>query len=1191
MPHQSKIINAINYCLKQNNNLDIEFNVEGVCAGLAGLYVKYSLENNTQAFFSILDQLSKLPGNYKLGDNPTLDKFIIQIEQVFNFGKYNPQLQQGDLEHILHIKGKPLCNEFNVGLIADQTNWAKILKQISVPDRVYNIVSHNHSVGLSYDKGLYSIYDPNYDQNVKIFVTAQGVIDELKNCFQYSESVFGLSIRAYAHPESIPAVYPEHALLHNIAFDNNTSIQRQSLVKNDTFTSALFASSARDYSTVTWLFENNAIHWDKLTTREFSSPVFNDLLMKMPPSEEVKKTICKCITSNIYSGNTEGAQKLIQHYSITFASIEETEELQSTIRNAFGSLGKAPGVLLMKQEKDYDYFLHLCEHYGFNADKTIETNYNHLKLLTLMHKENASKEFLDSLKPEQLIKQIETAAILNQHNALNTLLKQLKELNITPGEYPSIFAGKLINIIDALTLKKLLNAGFVANNIDSLMTALSRKDKTVFELYARSFAAQKSDIWQDIDSDKPLDLESKIGPVYLLHALMLVGKYQQIKNSWNDASSVEFTQEMLLTAISLGAYEISMFLKDKLDLKKSTIDNFIINLLINSALMDKNIDMLTILADLNYNILSNKADIEKIILLCSDYDNFSAIEHSFDKASPEIKKIILETSLRHNCQKAVNVCLKQAPELWSNLLNDCIGEPSTPNRDLYLNELNNNLEQLELLKIPQDLTQDLGLFNDLIKNKKLNLAAILVSQQTPIDEALRTELLTICFNQGNKNLLTLLLQKGLLTPETKLTSPLSDLIKSAISKGRMQFIEPLINSPLDFKLDLKELILWSFECKKPGIANKLLAKNIALSDEDIRLGIKQLVGEQSLSDFYEKIFQNAYGNLYELLLKNKVETTGKSVTTNYLECLKRVFEEKRTKTFKELFEQNNWTPPLDDEVIAFLKDPLLPPEIIGFLEKKYSTEKLLACAMEKGAWEAVANVIKQHKMDDLPNEIQAQLRNNSKPIVDGFVTNLQAHSEQKDKLFNLGIVGPEQNALAELAPDYKQIYNALNIHHFSNEAFNKAREELGKTFDECLSIIETQEINLGDPIQNKALINHYDKIKALMASESITPYYLEEEHKILLSQLAKNPQLNEGPYEIENIEILSQIIETLTEFCAMVTFGINAFFNSDKPSSQTDITAKAEGPQKEFSNFKEQLVSIKGNPKNPDEVHASKPGH
>ena len=111
MPSQIRIINAVNLCLQQKENTEFALNRLGVCAGLAGLYVKYSVENKTHQFFAIIERLANLPPSYRIGDDPLIDDFIIQIEKVYNPEDYSGhQLIQGDLDKILHVGTKPLSN-------------------------------------------------------------------------------------------------------------------------------------------------------------------------------------------------------------------------------------------------------------------------------------------------------------------------------------------------------------------------------------------------------------------------------------------------------------------------------------------------------------------------------------------------------------------------------------------------------------------------------------------------------------------------------------------------------------------------------------------------------------------------------------------------------------------------------------------------------------------------------------------------------------------------------------------------------------------------------------------------------------------------------------------------------------------------------------------------------------------------
>ena len=80
MPSQSKIINSINYCLDQMPLLDVKLNEAGMCNGLSSLFMFYELQNKREVFFAILDKLSNLPKTYKIGDDPEIDGFIVQMD-------------------------------------------------------------------------------------------------------------------------------------------------------------------------------------------------------------------------------------------------------------------------------------------------------------------------------------------------------------------------------------------------------------------------------------------------------------------------------------------------------------------------------------------------------------------------------------------------------------------------------------------------------------------------------------------------------------------------------------------------------------------------------------------------------------------------------------------------------------------------------------------------------------------------------------------------------------------------------------------------------------------------------------------------------------------------------------------------------------------------------------------------------
>ena len=669
MPNQSKIINAVNYCLHQLPHIDFELNTKGVCAGLSSLYVKYILEDKTPQFFQMLKRLSQLPNNYKLGTFQILDNFIIQIETAFRPGAYNSyKIQQGEIEKILNINNKPIKNEFSLGLITDETQWEKILDQISKPNRAYFISSHNHAIALSFKKGKYTLYDPNYKKHTKVFSSTKEVIQELIHCFEYKGDTFGLSIRAFAHPTETQAQYPEPQLIRQLAFHQKKDIKRGFKIKKKEYQSSQFAAEAQDTETLNFLLKENAIRWNMLA-KEYLYPVFNKFLLKLSPSAELKNTLLQSISVNICIGNAALAELLIDHYKLLFTSKDDKKTLHSKLKEVFTSLLKNQ-MGMMKQEWDYEYLLKLCEHHGFDQEAETQTNYLHLKLLTLLNTMSHADQFkklLNDLNPKQIINQIQLAARLNQNNILNLLLKHLEANNIDPNKYTSIYTKELIEHINALTLKKLLAKQFIVPDKKPELLSLCalRQDKTVFELYARAFAEQsnQNELWTHIDknSNELLDLETKIGPVLLINTLIFLNKNELIKKIWRNDLNEDTIKDALTNAIFTGNSEMSQFLQKQLIQQKSTLDNDTLEFLHQKAIKDENITVLRILSDLNFNIFYTIKHIREILFLCDDYTDFSIVEASFQTAGQKAKELILETSLVHHMNPTIDNCIAKIP--------------------------------------------------------------------------------------------------------------------------------------------------------------------------------------------------------------------------------------------------------------------------------------------------------------------------------------------------------------------------------------------------------------------------------------------------------------------------------------------------------------------------------------------------
>lgn len=1225
MPSQIKIINAVNYCLKQKSNIDFELNTEGVCAGLAGLYIKYALENKSKQFFDILEQLSHLPKDYNIGTNPSLDSFIMQIEKVYDPAKYSSyELKQGDLDKILDINNKPIKNEFNLGLITDEDRWETILNSLSMENRGYFVTSNNHAIALIYKNGTYIIYDPNYNKTTKEFSTAQSVISELKECFDYSTELLGLSIRAFAHPDEAPVLYPEPSLFHQLAFQNDTDKAR-TLITDKTYQSSLFATSAHDIETISYLFKENAFVWDLLIT-EFLSPDFNNLLIAQSLSPDLQKAILKSIQINIASGKIATVKQLIDRYNFLFPSEALQIDLKTTLHATCSTLVRDQ-LGMMNQTKNYSYLLDLFEQFKFNTDLKTKTIYNHLKLLTYLSEE-ASEEplmnFLKTLTPEQLIEQIKTAAFLNQQTLLTQLIKSLLKSKIEPQKYPNIFSEELINHVNPGTLKKLLNAGFTADLKKSNLLYLCsmRKDKSIFEDYARSFSEQEqSGLWINIDKYiyESLNLESKIGPITLLNALIFLKKNEHIRKSWQDSIGIETIKEALTTAVANGSVDISHFLKTKLDTKNAALELDTIEFLIQKALDDQNIHILNNLAQLTYNVIPNLALVKKVLSLCQDYHDFSAIERSFDLFSAPIKKMIFEGCIQSGYLSGYNLCIRKEPQLLSVVLNPWIKNPNEADPYNVLIKINSKISSLpldvlriehseeeqkafihycmhhnlfhlahtlsatiklndaeldflftslvksknekgliELFKIYPDLGRNSAYFQILIQNNYLKVIEHLIKEKVAIDESLYTQLFIDAIKTNNKNLIQLLINQGKITPQTPFNPPLSELLNTAVKEGNDLSLEPFVTTTLNFNLDFKALFIWSCDCVKPQIANQLLAQSIHLNDEEIKSAFIKLFGNISSEALYETLYQQALGRLYELLLKTNIQNPraelmgairepdkdSKFIKTQlYWDQVKRAIKEDSKEKFHALFNESTLPKQPDMSILAVLNDPFLSPKIITFFETRYTLETILSFALSQGEWIAVANIIERHNLSTLPAELQQQLLSHKDQIVTCFIKNLEDHYDKGDirpRLFKL--LQTKASALSTLASTHyevihhslkqielKMIQNKMELNNqyyrftFSNQDFEAARTKLNEVFERCLTTIKSQNIDLNAPIEHSDVIQDVMQIKALMAKEGITPYYLKEEHENLFASLIGNPRFKSVcEYEIELYSLINE---------------------------------------------------------------------
>lgn len=924
MPNQGKIISAVNVCLKQKKNISIILNKKGICAALAALYVQYTLQNKQTVFFALLDKLATLPSTYRIGDDPAIDSFIIKIEKTFRIEEYSSyEILQCDIEKILNIGNKPLRNEFNLGLTTTTAQWEELFKKIGRENRTYLIYSHNHAIALSFENGKFVVYDPNYNRKIKEFESINELIKEIKDCFEYKEDSFGLIIRTFAHPNALPEHYPSHDELHQIAFSSQTDSG-----------SIFFAAMAGDVVTLKHLFNQNKIDYDKLS-KEYFRPEFNDLLMQQPKSPLLRQAILKGILCNLYFGNHKEAKKLLEHYLKTYTTTEDQRALKDQLQLFLDAQVKEH-VLLMKKETDHRYLLNVFDQLNLSQEPKNQTVCNHLQLLTFVTQEAESvqiNQFLNKLSAEQIVKQIQYAAIVNQHHVLNLLIPQLTTASIDPKSFPSILNKELVQNIDAVTLKKLLDHGFTVDihHPDLFTLCMERNDLTIFETYARAWAEQANQptLWNNIDAHEYhlMDLNTALGSITLLHTLIFLRKNEHVKNAWQDNIPVETIKSALTLALLNGNKEMSVFLQEKLEAKKSHLEPETLEFLYAKGLQEEDLSILSTLVQLNYNVLHQTQDIRELFTLCYDYDDYSIIEKCLAKASPKIKQLILESSLNWSIAPVITTCAQQQPQLFNDYLHNSTTSPGKlvkinrvvpkiPADTLTLEKLapqeqrklvksffKNKLfnlakslgnkatwEESELEEFINELILDkneigikllLQLFPKLKENPKLipllaqnniliALDSLLDKETVVLAPELTEQIFTSALVTNNKNLVTRFLNQGRITPKTQLKQPLLELLKQAIEKGNDAVLEPFIESDLNFGLDFKELFLFSCEQKQGKIANQLLAREIILSTSEQQHAVQQLAGDQSASALFEKVYAQGFGRLYQLFLKANI---------------------------------------------------------------------------------------------------------------------------------------------------------------------------------------------------------------------------------------------------------------------------------------------------------------------------------
>lgn len=183
---QGKLIALINQYLKWNN-LPIEWNVGGVCRGLAIIHAQYTLQGKEAQFYKMLDKISAMTekdslDTRELDPSEDVDHFIHQVLLAFRPDLWDKQYSQDDSHKMIKVGDKPLDSDFHLAMVTTAENWEKIIRdEINMQENETFLVSSGvHAVSVHRKNGQYTIYDPNYSKGKKTFKNEKDLVNELR---------------------------------------------------------------------------------------------------------------------------------------------------------------------------------------------------------------------------------------------------------------------------------------------------------------------------------------------------------------------------------------------------------------------------------------------------------------------------------------------------------------------------------------------------------------------------------------------------------------------------------------------------------------------------------------------------------------------------------------------------------------------------------------------------------------------------------------------------------------------------------------------------------------------------------------------------------------------------------------------------------------------------------------------------
>ncbi len=224
MTSQATLIPVVNRYLKRQGH-HFRLNHQGICNGLVVLFIQMALEKKRAQFFQLKKSLAALDEtNSMLSAEES--SFIHKSCFAYNPQGFGEKIGQEELEKYVSIFGEPIQHEYTLSLKTHEDVWPSIIRDVCFNNRLIYLGSNEHAMVLYKENEQYFLYDPNYEEDVRVFHDERALVSEIKECFDYNDPFFLLNLKAYASPFSAAKPnYPTKAeLLNRVPFDEIESL-------------------------------------------------------------------------------------------------------------------------------------------------------------------------------------------------------------------------------------------------------------------------------------------------------------------------------------------------------------------------------------------------------------------------------------------------------------------------------------------------------------------------------------------------------------------------------------------------------------------------------------------------------------------------------------------------------------------------------------------------------------------------------------------------------------------------------------------------------------------------------------------------------------------------------------------------------------------------------------------------------